>query len=97
MGNLYASELHSSAHSDVSLQEVEGGTGEQLLHNMETAHCDRNMAQISRCIKFVVGKMAADISYRNISQDWEELGRVIDRCLFLVFFILYIFTATSLL
>ncbi|RUS77183.1 hypothetical protein EGW08_015050 [Elysia chlorotica] len=47
--------------------------------------------------KFIVGKMAADATYRNINQEWEELSRVIDRCLFVAFFILYIFTASSLL
>ncbi|KAK3796056.1 hypothetical protein RRG08_013361 [Elysia crispata] len=56
-----------------------------------------DLLPLTRYGKFIVGKMAADATYRNIHQEWEELSRVIDRCLFVAFFILYIFTASSLL
>lgn len=56
-----------------------------------------DIAPLVRYGKFIVGKMAADATYHNINQEWEELSRVIDRCLFVAFFILYIFTASSLL
>ncbi|CAG5118808.1 unnamed protein product, partial [Candidula unifasciata] len=95
--NLYASELHTPDASDLSLQEIEVRMSDQLLQNSDEAHSDKNLVQIVRYIKFIAGKLAADISYRNINQDWEELGRVIDRCLFLIFLVLYIFTASSLL
>lgn len=97
MRNLYASELHAPDAFDVSLQEIEVRMSEQLAQNFDETHDDKNLAQIVRYIKFIVGKMAADNTYRNINQDWEELGRVIDRCLFLIFLTLYIFTASSLL
>lgn len=58
---------------------------------------DFHLKEIHRCIRFIMGKMAADDSYCNVNQEWEELGCVIDRCFFLVFFIFYLFTAVSLL
>lgn len=56
-----------------------------------------HLKEMLRCIRFIMGKMAADDSYHNVNQEWEELARVIDRCLFFVFFGFYIFTAVSLL
>ncbi|KAK6962928.1 neuronal acetylcholine receptor subunit beta-3 [Biomphalaria glabrata] len=93
INNLYASEIQTQ---NQGLQDVEN-VSEQLLPNVEEGNRDRTLVQISKYIKYIVGKMAADISYENINQEWEELGRVIDRCLFLAFFALYIFTASSLL
>ncbi|KAH9508742.1 Neuronal acetylcholine receptor subunit alpha-6 [Bulinus truncatus] len=93
VNNLYASELQTPTQG---LQDVES-VSEQLLHNVEEVSRDKSLVQISKYVKYMVGKVAADVSYQNINQEWEELGRVIERCLFLAFFALYIFTASSLL
>ena len=58
---------------------------------------DQQLREIHRCVRFMMGKMAADDSYRNVNQEWEELARVMDRCLFITFFVFYVFTAVSLL
>ncbi|KAL8595896.1 hypothetical protein ACOMHN_018208 [Nucella lapillus] len=58
---------------------------------------DQLLREILRCVRFMMGKMAADEAYGNIGQQWEELARVLDRCLFLIFFAFYVFTAISLL
>ncbi|XP_059160694.1 neuronal acetylcholine receptor subunit alpha-7-like [Physella acuta] len=89
IGNLYSADLQMSGVQDLE------GVSEHMLH----AHEDggKLMSQINANIKYIVGKMIAEVSYENINQEWEELGRVIDRCLFLAFFTLYVFTASSLL
>lgn len=68
-----------------------------ITHNMQSPSTDIQLREIHRCVRFMMGKMAADDSYRNVNQEWEELGHVLDRCLFLAFFAFYIFTALSLL
>ncbi|KAK7482712.1 hypothetical protein BaRGS_00026010 [Batillaria attramentaria] len=65
--------------------------------NASSASTDIQLREIHRCVRFMMGKMAADDSYRNVSQEWVELAHVLDRCLFLAFFVFYIFTAVSLL
>ncbi|GFN89251.1 hypothetical protein PoB_001575700 [Plakobranchus ocellatus] len=101
----------SSNHAEETLQDLEGreagvgggGSVDQPLQGIcnNTASAggavDKNLAPLTRYGKFIVGKMSADATYHNINQEWEELSRVIDRCLFVAFFILYIFTASSLL
>jgi hypothetical protein len=64
---------------------------------MSSSSNDAELREIHRCVRFMMGKMAADDSYSNVNQEWEELARVLDRCLFLTFLILYIITLVALL
>ena len=94
-------EVESDGAGDglVGMRDGSGGPTDHLLDNTETSARpeDRKLGQIARYVKFIVGKMAADAAYENANQEWEELGRVIDRLLFIAFFVLYIFTAAALL
>ncbi|XP_041357597.1 neuronal acetylcholine receptor subunit alpha-10-like [Gigantopelta aegis] len=58
---------------------------------------EQQFTEMNKYLRYIVGKMAADVSYENVNQDWEEFARVLDRILFVVFFILYAMTAMSLL
>ena len=58
---------------------------------------ETSLAEISRYLKYMVGRLAANESYENINQDWMEFARVIDRLCFVIFFIFYIITAISFL
>ena len=88
-----------SRRLELNLQELEHEGQDSLLSNADSENNgeEKKWSQLTRYLKFIVGKIAADSAYENANQEWEELGRVIDRLLFILFLILYIFTASALL
>ena len=93
MDNVYSTALRS----DDALLNDAVGDGDVSGSTSPQSGVEQQLREIQRCVSFIMGKMAADQSYSNVNQEWEELARVIDRCLFLTFFVLYVFTAASLL
>jgi len=89
-----ASNTHHEHSSDEAQLLTDAPQGGHAPGNGGEGH---KVSDIAGYVKFMVGKMAADAQYENANQEWEELGRVIDRLLFLAFFVLYVFTAASLL
>ncbi|XP_012939872.1 neuronal acetylcholine receptor subunit alpha-10-like isoform X1 [Aplysia californica] len=108
---IHLADLSRGEGNEPTLQEVEGEglwwVTDQLLNNSADGSSespatsgsaeDKKWSQLACYVKFIVGKMAADSAYENANQEWEELGRVIDRLLFIAFFALYVFTAAALL
>ncbi|XP_046542525.1 neuronal acetylcholine receptor subunit beta-3-like [Haliotis rubra] len=89
--NLFAETLRET--EDLSTHEQPEAGGGREMDTVRT----REMRDVSRYLKYICGKLSADDSYRNVNQDWEELARVVDRVLFVIFFILYVLTAVSML
>ncbi|XP_071084850.1 neuronal acetylcholine receptor subunit alpha-10-like [Haliotis cracherodii] len=63
---------------------------------MDSVHTSE-MKDVCKYLRYICGKMSAEDSYKNVNQDWEELARVVDRVLFVIFFLLYALMAVSLL
>ena len=91
--NVYSTALRS----DDALMNDASMDGDVSTASSASPGTDQQLREIHRCVRFMMGKMAADDSYRNVNQEWEELARVMDRCLFITFFVFYVFTAVSLL
>ncbi|XP_067670105.1 neuronal acetylcholine receptor subunit alpha-10-like [Haliotis asinina] len=56
-----------------------------------------DMDDIRKCLHYLVGKQSADVTSRNVRQDWVELALVFDRILFVVFLVLYVLFAVNFL
>ncbi|XP_076453561.1 neuronal acetylcholine receptor subunit alpha-10-like [Babylonia areolata] len=73
------------------------GTDVMPVTSGSTEHQVALLQEMVRCVRFMAGRMAAEEGQGRVRQQWEELAQVMDRCLFLIFFALYLFTAVSLL
>ncbi|XP_046344475.2 neuronal acetylcholine receptor subunit alpha-2-like [Haliotis rufescens] len=56
-----------------------------------------DMDDIRKCLHYLVGQQSAEVTSRNVRQDWVELARVFDRILFVVFLVLYVLFAVNFL
>ncbi|XP_067668550.1 neuronal acetylcholine receptor subunit beta-3-like [Haliotis asinina] len=89
--NLFAETLRET--EDLSTHAQPEAAAGREMDTLQT----REMRDVTRYLKYICGKLSADDSYKNVNQDWEELARVVDRVLFVIFFIMYVLTAVSLL